>query len=503
MASDVHTRTPETSRGGRRSLVVAGLSTVWAACSMFASKRGGGATALTPPDDTVSQVRACGQVAQLRHFQGAPGDVVLVTGFADPSDLGGGMFVWADGEGAADDGGICIVPTDARRTGSWQRVVSGPMNVRWFGARGDGTTNDDAAFKLATKAARSRGKAVYAPAGRYRIEKLDGLDGGYTFSGDGPMSTMLCGSDEDHVIEIAKRSLNRLTLRDFSIHGGYSFTPNPKVELAKSHHGIYFHGNHFAFGVTIANVHVAACSGSGICDEDGMFSSSFQGITVDRCGGHGIDILGSCSISLVNCYVENLAQHKAAYRIGRGTPVLIGCNGINNNDGIAEDTTWGAFGTGETGPCWPTFLGCNVEGFTGVGCSFGRGSFANFFGTGFVPGNPRRALALRYAHVPHESQVGIWDGTSSIYDPPQGGAWGSREAGAHGHPIESVGNPFIALNKYVADRGSFDRNGANTYLTTIPSVTSTRSAYLKCSLDLSSAVIRDVHLPPSNRGNTR
>lgn len=50
------------------------------------------------------------------------------------------MFCWVNGT-PNDDGGTIIVPA-GQTTGYWQRIYSGPMDIRWFGAvPGDQSTN--------------------------------------------------------------------------------------------------------------------------------------------------------------------------------------------------------------------------------------------------------------------------------------------------------------------------------------------------------------------------
>jgi hypothetical protein len=497
MAVEHSSQTSPRVRRNRRSIALglvaafAGSLTTW---GRRALAQGKGAS--SPDPRHVGPLVRC-TVGELRRTIGVPGQIALIACHTVVQDDGGGMFCWQDDVHARDDDGMIIVPSGAR-TGCWRRVGSGPMNVRWFGARGDGITNDDRAFANAIAAARTGGLSVYAPRGRYKLTKLGGLDCGFSFSGDGPTSTILCGDTrKDHVVELTKRSLNRLTLRDFGVSGGVTFEPNPEQRPAKVFHGIYLHDNNFAFEVNISNVAVESCTGAGIRDEGGCFSSTISSVTVDGCGGGGIDLKGGCCTTLINCYVLNIARDQAAYRIALGTPVMIACNGINHNNGLAENTTWAEFGLGPGSQCLPTLLGCNVESFTEIGCNFGGGSFGNFIGTTILPAVPRRTLALRYAHVPHDIELGIWDGTSRIYGAAANGGWGSKRWGAHGHPIEAFGNPFVSLNKSVAGLGAYVKDGDRDLHSTIPSVTSTTSASCKCSLDLSSAVIRDVHLPPT------
>ena len=51
---------------------------------------------------------------------------------------------------------------------SWQRIFSGPLDVQWFGATGNGTDNDTAAIQAAlTAAATTKGNRVGFPPGEY------------------------------------------------------------------------------------------------------------------------------------------------------------------------------------------------------------------------------------------------------------------------------------------------------------------------------------------------
>lgn len=88
---------------------------------------------------------------------------VFVRGFAGDGDGGGGHFVKRTGS-ATDDGGTVIVPTGVS-TFYYERLYSGALNVRWFGAKGDGVTDDTAAIQAALdNGSGAYGKSVYLPA---------------------------------------------------------------------------------------------------------------------------------------------------------------------------------------------------------------------------------------------------------------------------------------------------------------------------------------------------
>lgn len=87
-----------------------------------------------------------------------------------------GEFVWDSANNSANvtrdpNQGLYIPPTsDATgASGAWVRKFGNSVNVKWFGAAGDGTTNDYAAFAAAIDALPDRGGALYVPQGKYRI----------------------------------------------------------------------------------------------------------------------------------------------------------------------------------------------------------------------------------------------------------------------------------------------------------------------------------------------
>jgi len=84
-------------------------------------------------------------------------------GYWTPGDNGGGDFYW-DTSGGSDNGGTVI----AVGSGSWKRLLSDPLNVRWFGARGDGT-DDTSYFLSAFQLAVTLKTRIFVPAGKFNI----------------------------------------------------------------------------------------------------------------------------------------------------------------------------------------------------------------------------------------------------------------------------------------------------------------------------------------------
>jgi hypothetical protein len=100
---------------------------------------------------------------------------VTVRGYYSPGDGGGGQFYWDPNSTDNDDGGMTIVPTANPPAGRWKRTAQSNVNVKWFGAVGDGQVNDAPTIQAALDFADRRGGArVFLPAGQYLLP--EGLD---------------------------------------------------------------------------------------------------------------------------------------------------------------------------------------------------------------------------------------------------------------------------------------------------------------------------------------
>jgi hypothetical protein len=124
--------------------------------------------------------------AALRAFAGTS-KTVNVTGYlasAAPSGIAGIFTCDDDDTTSADNGGTIIVASNGKR---WKRVFSGAINVQWFGAVGDGTTDDYAAFQAAIDSLYPNGGSIHVPKTslRYRISDQLVFTTQIKFYGDG------------------------------------------------------------------------------------------------------------------------------------------------------------------------------------------------------------------------------------------------------------------------------------------------------------------------------
>jgi len=125
-----------------------------------------------PPPSPERQVLALDTIASLRArtVQGLPnGTQALVGGYTRLGDGGGGIFVLSSDNKSEPDGGTVFAAED--RHGRWLRLSGGVMNVRFFGAKGDGVKDDTIAIQTAINSAgagKLRGRVII-PAGAYVV----------------------------------------------------------------------------------------------------------------------------------------------------------------------------------------------------------------------------------------------------------------------------------------------------------------------------------------------
>lgn len=187
-----------------------------------------------------SQMAVVDTLSELQSYDGTSVRAVEVLGYYDAHDGAGGIFVW-DPEFAGEvDGNLRIRPAN-RTQGAWIRQIrDGVLNVRWFGARGDGQADDTAPIKAAfAEAGRQIGTArvgrdtlrlfsnpvVFFPAGQYIVyDQLTITEGPLTIRGQGESSQLrYMGEafvDLLHFDLTGERITRNIHITDIALRGG-------------------------------------------------------------------------------------------------------------------------------------------------------------------------------------------------------------------------------------------------------------------------------------------
>jgi hypothetical protein len=139
---------------------------------------------------TVDAIREFTQFADYTAFRAYTGTArsAYVTGFdtsatTSPSGIAGDFTRDDSDTTSADNGGTIIVDANGAR---WKRVYNGPVNVEWFGAKGDGVTDDTAAIQAALTEASSTGAELTIPDGyTFRCAAGQSVTGGLILRGRG------------------------------------------------------------------------------------------------------------------------------------------------------------------------------------------------------------------------------------------------------------------------------------------------------------------------------
>ena len=136
-----------------------------------------GISAADPAVQSSEAVHKVATIAALRLLPVVADKAVQPLGYYAAGDGGGGP-VRVGKTGAApgtyvDNGGSIIVPTGGDGSGAWVWEHSGPVSVKWFGAKGDGVADDTAAIQAAITA--SNGNVDFGSSGTYLVTGPIGL----------------------------------------------------------------------------------------------------------------------------------------------------------------------------------------------------------------------------------------------------------------------------------------------------------------------------------------
>jgi hypothetical protein len=240
---------------------------------------------------TIDAIREFTQFADYTAFRAYTGTArsAYVTGFdtsatTSPSGIAGPFTRDDSDTTSADNGGTILVDTSSRR---WKRVFGGPVNVKWFGAVGDGVTNDVAEINSAiTEVNSTGGGEVYLPAGTYLVGTIGGstavsLASNVMLSGAGRGSTIikLAAGADSHVV--VATSVENVGIKSLTVDGS-------RATQTLAVHGIRIAS---VDGCSVDDVEIKECSHYGFGGQDGTLSRIKLGrLDIHDTGGDGIDL---------------------------------------------------------------------------------------------------------------------------------------------------------------------------------------------------------------------
>lgn len=186
---------------------------------------------------------------------------------------------------------VMTMNVSARDRQPWGREdLRAALNVRGFGAEGDGVSDDSAAFQAALDAAGESGGAIYVPAGVYRVKNLRlwpgvGLigDRGWTFRRSGGSVLQLADGDARCLIDMT--GALGATLTGLSLEGN---------RLGQQVHGVMI--DKPDYGVTedtiaLDNCRIDGFSGNGVHLER-IWCFSIRHCMISHNQGDGVSLRG-------------------------------------------------------------------------------------------------------------------------------------------------------------------------------------------------------------------
>jgi hypothetical protein len=152
----------------------------------------------------ISSLKPVATIAALRATTPISNVGVYVGGYYTSGDGGGGEFVGVTGGSYTDNGGSIITPNGGTDTSAWVRNTTSFFNVKWFGATGNGTTDDTLAIQNTILALgwqrhtnpnqtgyQNGGGTIYFPAGIYLVTDTLLFSGSTRFTGDEGLSAYI------------------------------------------------------------------------------------------------------------------------------------------------------------------------------------------------------------------------------------------------------------------------------------------------------------------------
>ena len=228
------------------------------------------------------------------------GDMAITLGYYEENDGGGAEYIIVNDDTLVDDGDLIHVLSNGLRA---KLVINDCINIKQFGAKGDGTTEDTAKFQKAIDYNYTLDKPyiIFIPNGTYVLGKVN-IRKNANIKGSGWGSTIFkpVAGLNDNLLSITESDSYFINLSDFTIIGDKSNNTCPN--------GIYIKRDTITHDpkegpkmagdlwLTIERVRITGMYGNGIgtgSRSSNFRESRFNNIDVNNCGGYGLYLSGS------------------------------------------------------------------------------------------------------------------------------------------------------------------------------------------------------------------
>ena len=160
-------------------------------------------------------------------------------------------------------------------------------SVKDFGAKGDGITNDTAAFNTAIAAKRF----IFIPAGTYLIDDIT-VDKSVLIKGAGTAATYLKANSETSGGSLITIIKNRSSISDMSIHGRNGSNVNHAAITVAPHAGTEPNSIAATVTVTLENLKIQGMAGIGINILDNVEDCVISNVDIESCKSSGMKLWG-------------------------------------------------------------------------------------------------------------------------------------------------------------------------------------------------------------------
>jgi parallel beta-helix repeat protein len=343
-------------------------------------------------------------IAELKALTTRPA-VVELTGIA------AGIFNWYAADATTADDGT-VVQCTSGPVGRYIRVYNGPLDVRWFGATGDGSTDDTTALQAALNALGTI-RGLYFPSGTYLTKPLtiSGVTGFY-----------LIGPDFDQTKLLLTQAGTLLTITgpcNFSRIAGLTFGINGTPQSIGSTNGIEIVGSGATGNIKLDRVIVRGFAVDGI---------KLTGNITDQMTGNDITnsyVLGCGGKAVNSVYNHDFLIGGNQFGIEGGFPA--GTHGLyltNSDSGVVRDNKiWSLqLGIYATTSSYNSWQGNRITQSARENVTFLSSFYTDFIGnkvySGSQDGNGLYSNVIVDTCINflfEGNQVFTWDATNSKY----------------------------------------------------------------------------------------